>query len=142
MGEKTDPQKLIHDLNVALPLQYRSALALAIAAGTVPGPAGIALSAELRSFAQHNLGDVERLAARITSLGGVPTVDVAPLEASSDWRESLRAIVAYEYEALDALVEAIPAKADDAEGEATEHLLEHMVLHKRDALEVLERALR
>ena len=142
MGEKTDPQKLISDLNAALPLQYRSALALAVAAGTVTGPAGIALSAELRRFAEHNLGDVERLAARITSLGGVPTTDVAPLETAREPEESLRSIVAFEYEALDALVEAIAAKADDAEGEATEHLLEHMVTHKRDAVEILERALR
>ena len=142
MGEKTDPQKLVRDLNAALPLQYRSTLALAIAAGTVPGPAGVALAHELRRFAEHNLGDVDRIAARITSFGGVPTTDVAPLRTSSDWREALQAIVDFEYEALAALVEAIPAKANDAEGEATEHLLEHMVLHKRDAVEVLERALR
>ena len=142
MGERTDPQKLIRDLNAALPLQYRSALALAIAAGTIPGPAGIALASELRRFAEHNLGDVERLAARVASLGGVPATDVAPLETSGDWRESLRSIIAFEYEALDALVEAIPGKASDPEGEATEHLLEHMLTHKRDAVELLERALR
>lgn len=142
MGEKTDPQKLVADLNAALPLQYRSALALAVAAGTIGGPIGVALSGELRRFAEHNVGDVERLAARITSLGGAPTTDVAPLRTSSDWRESLQALIDFEYEAIDALVEAIPAKADDAEGEATEHLLEHMVTHKRDAVELLERALR
>lgn len=142
MGEKTDPEKLVADLNAALPLQYRSTLALAIAAGTIPGPAGVALAPELRRFAEHSIGDVERLASRVTSLGGVPTTAVAPLEASSDWRESLRSIVAWEYEALDALVKAIPAKASDPEGEATEHLLEHMVTHKRDAVELLERALR
>ena len=142
MGEKTDPQTLIRDLNAALPLQYRSTLALAIAAGTIPGPAGVALAPELRRFAEHSLTDVERIAARITSLGGVPASDVAPLDTSSDWRESLQAIVAFEYDALEALVEAIPAKAADPEGEATEHLLEHIVSHKRDAVELLERALR
>ncbi len=142
MGERTDPQRLIRDLNAALPLQYRSALALAVAAGTVAGPTSAALSAELRRFAEHSVGDVERLAARITSLGGIPTTEVAPLETAADWRESLRSLIGFEYEALDALVRAIPAKADDAEGEATEHLLEHMVTYKRDAVEVLERALR
>ena len=142
MGEKTDPKKLIRDLNVAVPLQYRSVLALSTAAGTIPGPAGIALAPELRRFAEHTLGDVERLAGRIASLGGVPATDVAPLTFSADWAEGLRSLIAQEYEAITALVEAIPAKADDAEGEATEHLLEHMVTHKRDALELLERALR
>ena len=142
MGEKTDPKKLIRDLNLAVPLQYRSVLALSTAAGTIPGPAGIALAPELRRFAEHTLGDVERLAGRIASLGGIPSRDVAPLTFSADWAEGLRSLIAQEYEAITALVEAIPAKADDAEGEATEHLLEHMVTHKRDALELLERALR
>lgn len=142
MGEKTDPQKLIAGLNAALPFQYRSALVLAIAAGTLPGPAGIALSPELRRFAEHSLGDVERLAARINSLGGVPTTDVAPLATAREWRASVKSIIEFEYQALEALVEAIPAKADDPEGEATEHLLEHMVSQKRDAVELLERALR
>jgi hypothetical protein len=45
-------------------------------------------------------------------------------------------------EALDAVVDAIPAGADDAEGEATEHLLEHIVARKRDVIELLERAQR
>ena len=142
MGEKTDPQKLVTALNAALPLQYRSALALAVAAGSIPGPTGVALAPELRRFAEHTIGDIERLAARISSLGGAPATRVAVLKPAADWKASLRALVAFEYEALEALVKAIPAKADDPEGEATEHLLEHMVAHKRDAVELLERALR
>ena len=51
-------------------------------------------------------------------------------------------LVAMQREGIDAVVRAIPADADDAEGEATEHLLEHIVARKRDAIELLERALR
>ena len=66
MGEKTDTSALIGDLNKALPLLARDAIAAANAAGTIPGP----------------------------------------------------------------------------EGEASEHLLEHVIARKRDAIELLERALR
>jgi hypothetical protein len=45
-------------------------------------------------------------------------------------------------EANDAVVAAIPADDDDMEGEATEHLLEHIVARKRDVIELLERAQR
>ena len=110
MGEKTDPKKLIRDLNVALPLQYRSVLALSTAAGTIPGPAGIALAPELRRFAEHTLGDVERLAGRIASLGGIPSRDVAPLTFSADWAEGLRSLIAQEYEAINALARPSPPR--------------------------------
>jgi hypothetical protein len=45
-------------------------------------------------------------------------------------------------ETLDALVAAIPTDDEDADGEPTEHLLEHVVARKRDAIQVLEQALR
>ena len=51
-------------------------------------------------------------------------------------------LIAMQREANDAVVAAIPADADDAEGEATEHLLEHVVARKRDVIELLERATR
>ena len=142
MGEKTDPKQLANDLETALDLVARDALAATIAAGSVPGTAGIALTAPLREIAGDEFRDLESMAARIASLGGSPTVNIGPVKAFKDWRASVRALVAMQREALDAVVDAIPADADDAEGEATEHLLEHIVSRKRDAIELLERALR
>lgn len=142
MGEKTDVPQLIADLNAALPLQYRCALAFAIAAGTIPGPEGVALQEFLRRAAQDELVHVERVAARVASLGGEPSVSVSKLRAPGKWRPSMTGLIEAQREALEAFVKAIPAKADDAEGEATEHLLEHVIERKRDVLEVLERALR
>lgn len=57
-------------------------------------------------------------------------------------RCAIRTLAGYQREALDAFVAAILADADDAEGEATEHLIEHVINRKRDVLEMLERALR
>lgn len=142
MSELTDSAALTRSLNAALPLQYRCALAFAIAAGTLPGAEGVALADSLRAIAAAELRDVERVAARIASLGGTPSVRVAALKPPTTWRPTLKRLVAIQKEALDAIVAAIPADADDAEGEATEHLLEHMIARKRDDLELLERVLR
>ena len=142
MSEKTDPKQLANKLETALSLVARDALAAAVAAGSLAGSEGIALSAHLRGIADNEFRDLERLAARIASLGGSPSLKVGPIKSFKDWRAAVRSLVAMQREALEAVVDAIPADADDAEGEATEHLLEHIVSRKRDAIELLERALR
>ncbi len=142
MGEQTDPKKLSADLMQALNLLVRDAVAMAFAAGTMPGTDGVALSPRLREMAAAELEDVERVAARIVSLGGTPSVTVDKLDPPAEAPATLERLVAMQREANDAVVKAIPADADDAEGEATEHLLEHIVARKRDGIELLERALR
>ena len=49
MGEQTNRAEVARGLRKALPLQHRCALAFAVAAGTLPGPDGVALSGMLRS---------------------------------------------------------------------------------------------
>ncbi len=142
MGEQTDTTTLIKDLNAALPLLARDALAAATAAGTLPGPEGLAIAGHLRGMAADELRDLEHLSARVAALGGTATVTVAKLQHPKTWRKAAESLLAMQREALNAVVAAIPADADDAEGEATEHLLEHVVARKRDAIELLERALR
>jgi bacterioferritin (cytochrome b1) len=142
MGEQTDTTTLIKNLNAALPLLARDALAAATAAGTLPGPEGLALAGHLRSIAADELRDVEDLAARVAALGGTANVTVAKLQHPKAWRKAAESLLAMQRDALDAVVEAIPAGADDAEGEATEHLLEHVVARKREAIQLLERVLR
>ena len=142
MGEPTDTETLIRDLSKALPLLVRDATAAAVAAGTIPGPEGVALAQRLREIAASELEDLEHLAARIASLGGSPSVTMKKLEPPESAGGTLEWLAAMQREANDAVVGAIPADADDAEGEATEHLLEHIVARKRDVIELLERALR
>ena len=142
MGEPTDPKALSADLIKAVQLLARDAVATAMAAGTMPGTDGVALAPRLREVASTELEDVERLAARIVSLGGWPSVTVKKLDPPKAAAATLEWLTAMHREALDAVVDAIPADADDAEGEATEHLLEHIVARKRDVIELLERAQR
>ena len=142
MKTKTDTPQLIKDLNEVLPLLARDAAAAAIAAGTLPGPVGLALASRLREVAADEMRDVEGVSARIASLGGTPVVALDSLERPDKWRAAVEWLVAMQRESLEAVVGAIPADADDMEGEATEHLLEHLIARKRDVIEVLERALR
>lgn len=142
MGEQTNRAEVARGLRKALSLQHRCALAFAVAAGTLPGPDGVSLSRMLRRWAADELVDVERVAGRIVALGGDPSADTPPVKLPPTWKGAVRRLSDYQGEAMDAFVAAIPADADDAEGEATEHLLEHIVNRKRDVLELLERALR
>jgi bacterioferritin (cytochrome b1) len=142
MSEQTDVQGLVRDLARVLPLQARDALATALAAGTIAGPEGVALSAMLRGMAEGEIRDFERVGARLATLGGAPKVRPAGVEVPPKWRDAMKALAKAQRETLEALVAAIPADADDAEGEATEHLLEHVIARKRDHVELLERALR
>ena len=141
MGE-TDIQSTVQALNRALPLQARDAISIAVAAGAMPGPAGVALQPSLRSIAVDELRDVERIAARVASLGGTPSFSPESVELPKTWQATVKQLVTMQQEALEALVSAIPADADDVEGEATEHVLEHVVSRKRSVVELLERALR
>ena len=142
MGEPTDTKTLSADLMKAVQLLARDAVATAMAAGTIPGTDGVALAPRLREIAAAELADVELIAARIVSLGGTPSVTLTKLDPPTKGEATLEWLAAMQREANDAVVEAIPADADDAEGEATEHLLEHIVARKRDVIELLERALR
>jgi hypothetical protein len=142
MGEPTDTKALIADLDRALQLVVRDAVASAMAAGTMPGADGIALSKHLTDAAGAELADATRIAARMASLGGSPSVTLEKLAPPAKAQATLTWLADMQREANDAVVAAIPADADDAEGEATEHLLEHIVARKRDAIELLDRARR
>ena len=142
MGKATNPKTLARDLNRALPLLARDAVASALAAGVLPGADGIALAPRLAEVAAAEVADVERLAARVVSLGAAPSVQVGKLDPPKGTGAALRWLVGMQREATDAVVAAIPADADDAEGEATEHLLEHIVARKRAIIELLDRAQR
>lgn len=113
-----------------------------MAAGAIPGPEGIALALRLRTVAADEIRHVESVAGRIASLGGSPALAVEAMEPPKTWRAAAKWLSRMQQESIEAVVTAIPADADDPEGEASEHLLEHIVARKRESIEILERALR
>jgi bacterioferritin (cytochrome b1) len=124
-----------------LELEARAALAYAIAAGSLTGMEAQHLREDLYGFALHALEDVRKLVEKIVALGGEPVTSVAPLSFEADTRTALEALARTDDETLEALVEVIPHTGEEAEGEALEHLVEHLVLRKQEQIDFLRRVL-
>ena len=130
----------IRELNAALELEARAALGYAIAAGSMTGIEAQHIREDLYRFALHALQDVRRLVEKIVALGGKPSTKAAPLSFEADTRKALEQLVRNDEEILDALVEVIPHTGEEGEGEALEHLVEHLVPRRQEQIDVLRRA--
>ena len=131
----------LRELNASLELEARGALAYAIAAGSMTGIEAQQFREDLYRFALHGLEGVRKLAEKIVALGGKPSTKVAPLSFEADTRKALEQLVRNDEEILDALVEVIPHTGEEGEGEALEHLVEHLVLRRQEQIDFLRRAL-
>jgi len=130
----------IEALNVALRLQQRSALAYTHLAGTLVGFRFHGLASEMSSFALAELDDARRLAEKITTLGGTPTVEVAPVEHRDGSEAMIRWMIDAETEAIEALQDVIPTTGQEGRSEALEHRLEHIIMRKQEQVDALIRA--
>jgi len=140
---KKDPMEVgdaIEALNTALRLQQRSALAYTHLAGTLVGFPFHGLAAEMSSFALAELDDARRLAEKITTLGGTPTVEVAPVEHRDGSEAMIRWMIDAETEAIEALQDVIPTTGQEGRSEALEHRLEHIIMRKQEQVDALIRA--
>ncbi len=131
----------VRELNASLELEARSALAYAVAAGSLTGIEAQHLREDLYRFALRGLEDLRRLVEKIVALGGEPSTNVAPLSFEADARKALEQLIRDDEETLEALVEVIQHTGDEAEGEALEHLVEHLVLRRQEQIDFLRRAL-
>ena len=128
-------------LNRSLELEARSALAYTVAAGSLTGMEVQHLGGELYTFALRELEDTRRLVEKIVALGGEPSTRVAEVSFEADARQALERLIANDEETLDVLVEVIQHTGSEAEGEALEHLIEHLLLRKQEQIDFLRRAL-
>ncbi len=129
------------ELNASLELEAGAALAYAIAAGSLTGMEGQHLREDLYRFALRGLEDLRRLVEKVVALGGEPSTKVAPVSVHADTRTALESLIRHDEKALETLVEVIPHTGDEGEGEALEHLVEHLVLRKQEQIDFLRRAL-
>jgi bacterioferritin (cytochrome b1) len=137
---KKDPMEVeeaVEALNVALRLQQRSALAYTHMAGTLVGFQFHGLAEEMRSFALAELDDARHLVEKITTLGGRPTVEIAPIESHGDSEKLIRWLIDAETEALQ---DVIPTTGQEGRSEALEHRLEHIIMRKQEQVDALIRA--
>ena len=139
--EKLDEKEAVKRLNVALELQYRSALQHSIVASSLTGIEAQALGSELTEFGDSELADARRLIEKIVSFGGRPTTKVAELNFEVGPKSAIRSLVKGEEAAVEALQEAIEPTGREGRSEALEHLLEHLILRKQQQVDFLNRAI-
>jgi bacterioferritin len=140
---KKDPMEVdaaVEALNTALRLQQRSAIAYAHMAGTLVGFQFHGLAEEMSRFALAELDDARHLVEKITTLGGDPTVDIAPIECSGEPEALIRWLIDAETETIEALQDVIPTTGQEGRSEALEHRLEHIIMRKQEQVDALIRA--
>lgn len=136
-----NPAETASAINAALSLVARSALESALLAGSMRGALGAALTPVLADAAEKSIRDVTRLSQTLTLLDAVPDAEVAaPKVETRSPERALDRLLALEEETLQALVDAIPADADDSLGESVEHILEHAVMERAELIGRLRRA--
>ena len=74
------------------------------------------------------------------TLGGRPTVEVAPIASHDDPETLIRRLVDAETEAIEALQDVIPTTGQEGRSEALEHRLEHIIMRKQEQVDALIRA--
>ncbi len=130
----------IDALNTALRLQWRSALAYTYMGGTLVGFQFHGIAAEMRAFALAELDDARHVVEKITTLGGEPTMDIAPIERHGEPEGLVRWLIDAETETIEALQDVIPATGQEGRSEALEHRLEHIIMRKQEQVDFLRRA--
>src|SRR3954454_10556461 len=98
-GDPMEVDAALTELNTSLRLQYRSALQLTVAAGSMRGVQWQPFGPLLWSFAEHELDDTRRLIEKIVALGGTPDTDVPAFKAESDPEATVRSVIDHECEA-------------------------------------------
>ncbi len=140
--EPLDVQTVVERLNAALPLQFRSAVAYTVAAGSVTGFAYTPLGPQLWTFAEAELEDARRLVEKVVALGGTPSTLVAAVVHHPEPAETIAWLIEVESEVVEKLQDVIPATGQTGASEALEHRLEHLIMREQEQIDTLERARR
>ena len=137
-----DVDAMVDALNHALRLQYRSALAYTLTAGSLVGLRYAPIARTLAEFGHADLDDARRIIEKIVTLEGTPVTEVAQVNCHHDGAEALQWLLEIEEEAVEALQDCIPFTGQEGRSEAMEHRLEHMIMRKQEQRDTLARAVR
>jgi bacterioferritin (cytochrome b1) len=138
--ERIDEAEAIERLNVALELQYRSALQYSVVAASLVGLEAQALGEKLTNFGDEDLSGARQLIEKIVSFDGEPTVEVAAIKFHAKPDDALAWLIQCEQEAVEALQESIEPTGREGRSEALEHMLEHLIMRKQHQIDFLARA--
>ena len=137
--ESLDEQAAVERLNVALGLQFRSALQYSLTSASLIGIEAQALAGKLTEFGDEELADARLLIEKIVALGGTPTTKVDELRFERAPEPAIGWLIECEQAAVEALQEAIEPTGREGRSEALEHLLEHLILRKQHQVDFLGR---
>ena len=137
--DKMDVPAVLQKLDVALGLQYRSAIEQTVVAASLVGVEWQPLETLLWSFATEELADARRMAQKVVALGGEPSTTPASFDIAASPVESLRQLIEHECEALSAFHAVIPDTGQEPRSEALEHRLEHLIMRKQEQVDTLRR---
>ena len=141
-SEKLDIDEAVKLLNVALALQYRSALQYSLSSGSLFGFEFQSLGDRFWEYGQAELHDARLLVEKIVALGGEPTTEVAELRWTGDPGDAVEWLIETESDAVERLQEAIEPTGREGRSEALEHLFEHVIMRKQNQVDFLLRARR
>ncbi len=137
--DKMNVPAVLQKLDIALGLQYRSAIEHTVVASGLVGVEWQALETLVWSFATEELADARRMAQKVIALGGEPSTTPAGFDLAASPMASLRQLIAHECEALAAFHAVIPATGQEPRSEALEHRLEHLIMRKQEQVDTLRR---
>jgi bacterioferritin (cytochrome b1) len=137
-----DVDLALERLGKALPLQFRSAAAYTIAAGSITGFQYLGLSDLMWRFAEADLADARRLVEKVVTLGGEPVDEITGFGLPTEGDAIVKRLIELEKEAIEALQDTIPATGHTGDSEALEHRLEHIIMRKQEQVDTLLRAAR
>lgn len=134
-----DRDAVASTLNSALALQYRTALAYTVAAGSLRGPQYGPLATELAAWAGEELRGAQALIEKLVAVEAEPVVEPAKLRFTGSPEEVLDDLITAEDEGVAALHAVIEHTGQEPHSEALEHLLEHEIMRKQRHLDMLRR---
>jgi len=138
--EEKPNQALIDGLNGDLAREYSAAIQYIQHAAMMTGAQYMKIAEEMLVHADEEIGHAKEISDKINYLGGVPTIEVAPIKTSSDSAEMIAQDKAGEEEAIQRYKERIKQAKEAGEGGTKQMLMEILVdeeEHRNDLMVAL-----
>jgi bacterioferritin len=133
-----DKPKLVEKLNQAIALELCALLQYNQYSQVLMGPDRRVWREFFKDTSDHGLEDARKFGSRVVALGGVPTVEPAPVKQTTDVREMLTNALELERRLVEVYTEALELARDNP---AYRNLLEEQVLHEQTDVEEIEKYL-
>lgn len=129
---------LMKDLNDALALEWSSIIQYLQHGASLSRPDSLSIGELLRSHAEDEIENANKLGEKIVALGGLPTDRVEPINIADTWREMVKQDLEGERLAIQDYRDIIEDYRDEV---GLKELLEEIIVTKQRHVERLEKLL-